>query len=152
MMTCAQVRDVLLEADLAELRGPPSTALAEHLATCAECGRWAEQIIATTEALARDQMQGPRREVEGVLAAARAEADRIRRTRRRWLGAVPALTAAGIAAIMLARSWGPGLPSAPSAAPAAAAAPADIPLVGSTAHTVVVFKTANPNIVVVWQF
>jgi predicted anti-sigma-YlaC factor YlaD len=158
MLTCAQARDALLEADLAELRGGSSaTPLAEHLATCADCRRMAERIVAATDALGRERMRQPRRAVGVAAAAARGEADRIRRTRRRWLAAVPALAAAGIAAIFLARgtpslSPAPSAPSAASAASAAAAAPADIPLVASMAHTVAVFKTANPNIVVVWQF
>jgi hypothetical protein len=154
MMTCTEVRTWLLEADLAELRGATAGPRAEHLATCAECRRRAELVLHTTAALTRERARGPRRSADAAASAARAEALRIRRNRRRWLVAVPTLAAAGIAAVFLARGV-PRLlsaPSAPSAPAAAAAAPADIPLVASAAHTVAVFKTADPNIVVVWQF
>jgi predicted anti-sigma-YlaC factor YlaD len=151
MITCTDARNALLEADLAELRAGTATLLAEHLAACGDCRGLAERIVATTEALGREQMRSPRRAGEAAAATAEAEADRIRRTRRRWLAAIPALAAAGIAVMLLARGT-PDLPSAPSAVAAAPAAPADLPLVTSAAHTVAVFKTGDPKIVVIWQF
>jgi hypothetical protein len=63
------------------------------------------------------------------------------------------LAAAGIAAVFLARRSDLGLPSAPTAAaPAASGASTAPPIVASAAENVAVFTTANPNIVVVWQF
>lgn len=158
MMTCVQTRAALLEADLAELGRPATTPLAGHLGTCAECRRLADWIVAGTDALRRERARPPRRSPGEASTAAAQEATAIRRVRRRWLTATPALAAAGLAAVLLTRSRGPGLPSAPSppstpSAPAAApAAPADVPLVASTARTVAVFETANPKIIVVWQF
>jgi anti-sigma factor RsiW len=154
MMTCTDARNALLEADLAELRAGTATSLSAHLAACGDCRRLAERIVATTGALGRERMRGPRRAGEEAATAAEEEADRIRRTRRRWLAAVPALAAAGIAVMLLARGTPrpTSAPSAAAAAPAAPAAPADLPLVTSAAHTVAVFKTGDPKIVVIWQF
>ncbi len=158
MMTCADARNALLDADLAELHRPSGTPLAAHLAACAECRRLADRVVGTTETLRRERMRRPGRAVDAAAGVARAEADRIRRARRRWLLAAPTLAAAGVAAVLLSRTtiFGPRgaapAASAAPAAPAASAAPADLPLVASAAHTVAVFKTANPDIVVVWQF
>jgi len=160
-MTCADARNALLEADLAELRGAGTTPLAAHLATCAACRRVAERIVVATDGLHRERIGRPRRAVDAAAAAARGEADRIRHTRRRWLIAAPTLAAAGVAAVILARNSDLGLPFAPSAPPApagalaataASAAPATPPIVASAARNVAVFTTTNPNIVVVWQF
>jgi anti-sigma factor RsiW len=155
MMTCAQAREALLDAEVAELSPSSGSPLAAHFAACAECRRLADRILLGTDALRRERSRRPREPADEAAPAARQEATRIRRMRRRWLAATPALAAAAVAAILLARSWGSRLPSAPaaaSAASAAAGAPTDLPLVAGAAHTVAVFETANPKIVVVWQF
>ena len=161
MMTCADARNALLETDLAELRGAAATPLVKHLATCADCRRVAERILVATDGLRRERIGRPRRAADAAAAAAQGEADRIRRARRRWLAVVPALAAAGVAVVILARNSDLGFPSAPSgppvpagarAAAAGSAAPAIPPVVASTARNVAVFTTTNPNIVVVWQF
>jgi hypothetical protein len=152
-MTCDEAREALLEADLAELDGTAATPLAAHVATCAECRHLAERIVLGTDALGREREHRPRRPAGDAAAAARRDADRIRRVRRRWLAATPALAAAAVAVILLARSWTPGPPSGPFASsPPATPVEPGLPLVAAAAPTVAVFETANPKIVVVWQF
>lgn len=147
-MRCADVRERLLEADAAKLRGETTTDLTAHLATCATCREAAGRILAAEDALrAHLAAVTPARPAADVLPLARA---RVRHHRRltRLAAAVPALAAAGVA-IALFTGRG-GEPPAPTLA---TVAPAPVPLVDATpGQRVAVFKTDDPNIVIVWTF
>jgi anti-sigma factor RsiW len=146
-VNCREATLQMLEAAPADLRGEDGTDLARHLSECVACRAVAEHMLREHDLLA--EALGairPRASNEDALRRARFETAR-RKRRRVWLGAAPALAAAGIAALVIA--W-------PSHSPVATASPgaadtAPIPLVEwSNADAVTVMHTDNPNIVVVW--
>lgn len=131
-MNCTEARELLLEADLVELRGEGLSPLARHLASCAECRRAAAHLLDTTRLLA-DALESrphPRRRphvVQWSLAAA-----------------------ASLAVIFVAvRSQGSndGATTLPAAAPSHGAE-----VSAANGRSVAVFRTADPNITVVWFF
>jgi predicted anti-sigma-YlaC factor YlaD len=146
MLTCAEARDALLVADLAELEGRGDGPLAAHLTSCPACRALADRVVAATDALRAERAVQPRRSPEAAAALAQAEAGRVRRARRARRALAPVLAAAGLAAILLVRG-GPE-PDRPLAARPVPPPP----LVESAAANVAVFTTDNPTIVVVWQF
>ena len=138
-MTCATMRERILEADLAELRGETETPLAQHLRECHACSRIAEKIVQAEAKL-------------GVALDTMSTGVRTRRTtapRRRlghWAVLVPLAAAAGLAAIMLGRGADtvtePTLPALQVGA---------LPVVEpADDQDVAIFNTDDPNIVVVW--
>lgn len=156
-MNCEAARDLLLEADLVELRGDGDGELARHLRMCAACGRRAQRILhqyaalqgaldrAGPPAVPADALRGPRSGRTGPV--------------RRWTVAVPLALAASLAVWLLQRPRGLPAPAGGPAAPAAlasfgrtghAAAPLDVQVPPGRAVTV--FQTDNPNIVVIWSF
>jgi anti-sigma factor RsiW len=146
-MTCAEAREALLVADLAQLEAATG-ALHEHLAACPGCRRDAARILAAHDAL-RAQVARP---APGAAAdAARraiAEGRALARRRRRWM--VPLLVAAaGVAIVLL-------VPRDRAArAPAVAVTvtrPTPPPLVEAAGAHVAVITTRRPDITVVWQF
>ena len=146
MISCAEARDALLVADLAELEERGEGSLAAHLASCPTCRALADRVLVATDALRGERAVRPRRSATAAAELARAEAGRVRRARRARWALAPVLAAAGLAAILLARG-GPE-----SGRPIAARPTPPPPLVESPAAKVAVFTTDNPNIVVVWQF
>lgn len=52
MTACDHVRDLLLEAERAELRGVGTTSVAEHVRACPHCALVADRILAETDRLA----------------------------------------------------------------------------------------------------
>ena len=138
-MTCDSMRERILGADLAELRGETDTPLAKHLRECDACRSVADKIVQAEAEL-------------GVALDTMATGVRTRHTtapRRRlghWAVLVPLAAAAGLAAIMVGRG---------TEAPTIAALPAlqivALPVVESTDdQNVAIFTTDDPNIVVVW--
>lgn len=107
-MTCERMRDALLQAELAELRGEGESPVAVHVRECAACRRDAARILAAT----------------GQLGAV------IRRRRGRgWMIALPLAVAAALV-LMLRPAPTPGLsptsgpiPTVASAASAAEVVP-----------------------------
>ncbi len=95
-MTCDTMRERILEADLAELRGETDTPLAKHLRECDACRSVADKIVQAEAEL-------------GVALDTMATGVRTRRTtapRRRlghWAVLVPLAAAAGLAAIIVGR-------------------------------------------------
>lgn len=89
-MSCAQMLDLMLEADPAELAGRGHSALAGHLRECGRCRAVARQIVADTRllesALAVDVQRRPR----AIERATRAPSS----VRRLGIAAVAAATAA----------------------------------------------------------
>ena len=140
-MNCAEARERLLEADLAELRGEVNSDLKWHVETCDECRALAERIVQQEAALAAVVGAMPSRVDPAVVFA--------RRWRRSmWAKMIPLAAAAGLAAIVVMRS-GQDFPEQQSSlirSPVQVA----LPVVESASGDVAVFNTANPDIVVVW--
>ena len=138
-MTCDVIRERILEADLAELRGETDTPLAKHLRECHACRSVAEKIVQAEADL-------------GLALDTLSTGVRTRRTtapRRRighWAVLVPLAAAAGLVAIMVGRgTQAPTPPTLPDLQLVA------LPVVESTDNqTVAIFTTDDPDIVVVW--
>jgi predicted anti-sigma-YlaC factor YlaD len=147
-MTCAEARERILSADAADLAAGTASDLGDHLAVCDDCRGMAERVLAVENALRAERAVLPRRPAAEVAARAVA-AGRRARARRRWImwAAGPALAAALVVAVLLARHQ----PNANTVTPVAEA-PTPPPLVDGSSGNVAVITTANPDIVVVWQF
>ncbi len=147
-MNCAEARELLLEADLAELRETGESALSRHVRLCSRCRAVAEQILEDELALAEvlasvEPSTGPR---------AIAATERGSRWWRAWRIRVfaPVLAAAGIATVVVMRLGFSGsavTPTLIAPATAWASAPSVEP---PPNRDVVVFATDDPNIVVIW--
>ncbi len=151
-MTCAEARDALLEADLAEIRGEADTPLGDHLTTCERCQAAAAAILGQQGALARAlDHSRPRTPVETALERVRGRL-RARASRRRALRwAAPLAAAAGIAGVAVLRNGGG--PSAAPDSPAVPDAPVAFDLGLAPDRNVAVFESAaRPNVVVVWFY
>jgi hypothetical protein len=143
MITCEAARELLLDAEPAELRGEGEGALAAHLRECAACRQRAAFLLAETQRL-QSTLQAIRPPLHAVERGSGGEA-------HRWRLLVPLALAAGLGALLLARRHEG---SAPGAAPlqVAAAAPGALDVQVPAGQTVAVFQTANPNIVVIWSY
>ncbi len=139
-MTCDTMRERILEADLAELRGEADTPLAQHLASCVNCQAVAKKIVAAEAALGHA--------LDSITPGVRSRTGQ-RRSRRigHWVALVPLAAAAALVAILVrGRSEAPTVPAASFAMEIA-----DAPLVETTNNQdVAVFTTDDPDIVVVW--
>jgi anti-sigma factor RsiW len=143
-MNCAAARDLMLEADRAELEGRSQSELAAHLRDCAACRAATARILDAEQAL-RHALAGAtaRRSVDEVVRAAG-------RTRRRWVWRVaPLAAAAAVVAVLVGRreQFEQVLPP-----PTRLAAYTDIAVEAPPGRSVAVFKTENPDIVVIWFF
>jgi len=144
-VTCTEIHDQLLEAAPSELRGEGESAVAQHLRSCPRCRQLAERIVAE-----ESRLQGalavlePRQPVDDAVRTAVRQARQ--RRRRRWIVA-SGLAAAAVAVVAL---WQGGRSALPPAAPPTAMAQ---PFVQTSAdQNVIVYQTANPDIVVVWLY
>ena len=152
MTTCAEVRDLLLEAEPEELRGHGASPVAEHLRTCPGCARLAAAILEETAQLEAWLEAEPSVPVAEILTRAGIPVGprpTLRLPRRsRWVWA-PAAAAAAIAVLFVAiESRAPRPLGAPRATP-----PEAPPLVEATGgETVAVIQTDNPDITVLWFF
>lgn len=149
MITCDTARELLLEAEPAELRGEGDGRLAAHLRGCPACRQRAAFLLAQTELL-RDTL-ATLRPVEGrpgFLAAAGGSPGGMT---RRWPVLVPLALAAGIAALLLVSRHEATAPDS-AALQLAAATPPALDVQVPTGQAVAVFQTANPNIVVIWSY
>lgn len=144
-MTCTEIHDQLLEADTSTLRGEGESAVAQHLRSCPRCHQLAERIVAEER-----RLQGalaalePRQPVDDAVRTAVRQARQ--RRRRRWIVA-SGLAAAAVAVFALWQSGRSALP--PSPPPTAMAQPF---VQTSADQNVIVYQTANPDIVVVWLY
>lgn len=146
MMDCSHARELLLEADLAELDAGRASELGRHLASCAACRAAALAIRAGEERL-RARLGAARPLGDAAIAVSRAREAAQRRARVPRLGvAGAALAAAALAAVLL-------LPRRRVPGPAPTPPPPPGPTFSVTApagREVIVLHTANPKIVVVW--
>jgi anti-sigma factor RsiW len=152
-MNCTEARDLLLEAELAELRGEGASEVARHVRECARCRAMAQEIVEQEGALAQ-ALAGVRPRVAADTAAAEAVAAKVLplrpRWKRRWAAVIPAALAATLAGILLTNN---GTPPAVVPSTTEAAAVAAAPVVDATSSEIyVVFNTDNPDIVVVWLY
>jgi anti-sigma factor RsiW len=152
-MNCTEARDLLLEADLAELRGEGESEVARHVRECTRCRATAREIIEQEGALAHS-LAGVRSRVSADATAAEAAAAKVLplrpRWKRRWATVIPAALAATIAGILLTSNG-----TSPTVVPSTTevAAVAAVPVVdAASSETFVVFNTDNPDIVVVWLY
>jgi predicted anti-sigma-YlaC factor YlaD len=145
-VTCAEVRELLLVADSADLRPGSSSELGHHLSNCGDCRAAADRVVALEVTLRTERAVPPRRTACEAAAIAAAAGRRARAVRRRILWAAgPALAAALVVAALV-------IPRGTRNPPPVASAPTPPPLVESASGDVAVIPTANPDIVVVWQF
>jgi len=144
-MTCAEAQGRMLEAEYNDLARATDSELSRHLRGCAGCRGAAERILEAERELGRTlAAAAPRRATdEAVLTATR------RGLRRRWTWrSAPLAAAALLAAVLLGRhrtmqrSW----PSTQTSL-----APADI-AVEAPGGSVAVFRTDNPDVVIIWFF
>jgi len=146
-MTCAEAREALLTADLADLEATAGP-LHDHLVACVTCRRDIARVLAAHRALRAPV--GPRGLEAAEAAARRAVGEgrvRIRSRRRRRLA-----SALGAAAVIAALLF---VPSDRGSAPPigiTTTAPAPPPLVETASGRVAVITTRRPDITVVWQF
>jgi hypothetical protein len=139
-MTCDTMRELILEADLAELRGEADTPLARHLASCVSCQAVAKKIVDTEAALGHA--------LDSIASGVRSRTGH-RRSRRigHWAALVPLAAAAALVAIFVRdRLEAPTVPAAPYAMEMT-----DAPLLETTDNQdVAIFTTDDPDIVVIW--
>lgn len=171
-MSCTEIRERLLEAELDELAGESDTAVGRHVRSCPACGAVARTLLAETRALgaALDSLAPSR---DAVAPAARVAGSRpsiaadpvpsvarerggspVSRSRgrvRRWAPLAAAAGLAGLIAIGRGENRPLGDPSTPLDRPEAAAGERfaiEVPDDGRLA----VFDTADPSIKVVWFY
>jgi anti-sigma factor RsiW len=152
-MNCTEARELLLEAELAELRGEGESEVARHIRDCARCQSMAREIVEQEGALAQ-ALAGVRPQVSADTVAAAAATAKVLplrpRWKRRWAAVITAALAATIAGILLTSN---GTPPADVPSTTEVAAAATVPVVDATSsETFVVFNTDNPDIVVVWLY
>jgi hypothetical protein len=150
---CVQLRELLLTADPAELRGEGDTAIARHVRTCERCADAAQRILGATALLAA-------RQSALAVGAARVSritdhGSRITEQRRKSVAESPAWWALPIAAVlatvMIASTSGE-----PEVLPRVGSLedvkrPVSVPVVNAPANRdVAVFQTTE-NITVVWD-
>jgi hypothetical protein len=101
--TCEEIRDDLLVADLAELRGEGDSDVARHVSSCAQCQQLAARILEQHSIMATSL--GQLRPSSQPVAAARKHS----RVRAAWWSAP--LAAAAVLALLLSPRAGDELPN-----------------------------------------
>ena len=151
-MNCWDARELLLEADPAELKCTVPSEIVEHLEACDNCHALAARILQAESALGTE-LAGvqPRTPLDAALQSASLRAATVRR-KRRWWAALSATAAAGVAGLLLFGRGGPDLPGRmwqPQPWVAASGIDVEAPL----GKDVVVFDIEDrPDLVVVWFF
>lgn len=154
-MNCEMAWELMLEADLRDLSPTSVSELGQHLRDCPACRARAERIVADSRALAAVVgAMRPTVDISEVRIRAAAAARSIQDKRRVWRRAslvTPLALAAGIGALLLIgdENGGSVPPTPRSAAPATEAA-LDVETPAGT--NVAVFRSDNPQIVVIWYF
>lgn len=154
MSRCAEIRDLMLEAEPGELRGEGGTTVADHVRGCPACARIAAVLLDETAALAEVLGGSPSPgTVDAVVARATGTtpATGVRplpfMRRHRWWGLAAAAAAAGV--LLLSRE---GAQLRDTTVPPARVAQVP-PVVSPEAdQDVAVFQTDNPDITVLWFF
>lgn len=154
-MNCEIARELMLEADLSDLSGSGQTELAGHLRDCPACRARAERIFADSRTLAATvEAMGPAVEMAEARKRAAAAGGAIRFRQRVWRRASLVTSfalAAGIGALLFLGD-GNGRSVQPSTEPVASVAAPALDVEAPAGASVAVFRTDNPNIVVIWYF
>jgi anti-sigma factor RsiW len=151
-MNCADARELLLEADAAELRCMVASQVSQHLEACGSCRTLATRILQAQSTLEKE-LAGvePRTPVDAALQSATVSAAAARR-KHRWWAAAPLAAAAGAAGLLLFGNGGPELTGElwqPRRVVANSGLDVDVP----SGKDVVVFNIKDrPDVVVVWFF
>jgi len=145
-LTCSTARELMLEADPLDLLGATQTELSLHVDGCTRC-RTAAQRMLEVERELRDALGAatPRRSVNDAVRVARRRA-----WRRSWLWRASPLAAAAVLAIVwLGRRAPLQQPASPPIRPAGGSS---VAVAAPPGKSVAVFRTDNPDIVVIWFF
>jgi hypothetical protein len=166
--SCDELREMLLEADAAELRGEGSSSVALHVRDCRICAAAALRILSAQQEL-EDALESLAAAAASPLAVARASKEmrgsaaspapaadprstpvhHRARFRRRLSAAIAPLAAAAVLVLFLLSRDGK-LPRLETPQPNVMAI-ANTPVVNVEAGSdVAVMQTSNPNITVVW--
>lgn len=148
MMTCADARGALLEADLGELNAAADSELGRHLATCERC-RGAARAILDAEGRLGAWLSARTPRTATAPALERAASAARRRAMFRRSGAALAMAAAAVLAgiLLVPRRQG----TLPGSGPLQVSADAGrFSVTAPPGRDLVVLHTANPKIVVVW--
>ena len=148
-MNWEMARDLVLEADLTDLRGEGHGDLARHIRGCPACRALAQRILDQTAALQATLERAASRRAADPSTSRRRRASRA--AVRRWAIGIPLTLAASLAVLWLGRRQAGQTPASgvPSQL-ALATTPLDVQV--PPGQTVTVFQTDNPNIVVIWSF
>ena len=151
--TCAEVRELLLEADLPQLCGETEDFLVDHLEGCSRCGEMARTILEGERKLGEVMEElVPAPDLEALLErATRDGASTSGKLRRRLRTAAPKLVPLAAAAALVALFLGrePALPGDPvSLSQPAPGLGLEVP----EGRDVAVLATNNPDITVLWFF
>jgi hypothetical protein len=150
VISCAEARSQLLVAAPAELEGGDGS-LAEHLGGCPECRRAADLVLAATREVAAGLAGAATRLEPGEAARRAAAVARPRPTRVGWRRVARWAPLAAAAAVVVAL-WGRDEPFAPPAQPIGAGPALEVDVLAGGSRPAAVFRTADPNIVVIWFF
>lgn len=148
---CPDMRERLLEADPAELRGEGDSRVAHHVAGCAACTAAALHILTSQQQIA-DALSELSALAAQVVPPAPAEPVRSARdTRRSLLRAMPPLAAAAVLVLFLFQQRTVDELPRLEPVPEPTAYALNTPVVNATdASDVAIMRTSNPNITVVW--
>ncbi|HEY7192239.1 MAG TPA: hypothetical protein VH439_00715 [Gemmatimonadales bacterium] len=142
-MTCAETRNLMLEADAAELTGLGASTLAAHLRECADCRAMAAHLVEAQRTLAATlTAAAPHGTVDSALRRAS------RGGYRRWAWRVAPLAAAAVVAALLVGRRPPVDRVSPSAYHRFRGVIVEPP----RGRSVAIMQADNPNIVVIWFF
>jgi hypothetical protein len=143
-MTCSEARERMLDIDPIELEGKGNSELAAHVRGCSRCAAAAQVILDAERVLGRALADAtPQRAADDAMRTA------ARPTRRVWQAATILAAAALLAALLLRRR---DEERHAVLSPRWAAVRSDIDVEAPPGKSVAVFRTGNPDIVVIWFF
>jgi hypothetical protein len=145
-MNCAAARAMMVEADLAELDGTIESELIEHVRACAQCSAALQRIL-TAERELRHALKraAPRLAADPAIGRAKR---RLPLYHRAW-PAVALAAAATLAALLFGRP-DPVVPRLPPTPPSTVSS--GLAVEAPPGRSVAVFRTDNPDIVVIWFY
>jgi hypothetical protein len=148
---CPDMRERLLEADPAELRGEGDSMVALHIAGCAACTAAALRILTSQQQIVAALSELSARAAPVVPPASAESVRSARNPRRRLLLVLPPLAAAALLVVFLLQQRTVAELPRLEPVPEPTAYAIDMPVVNATnGSDVAVMQTSNPNITVVW--
>jgi anti-sigma factor RsiW len=145
-MNCAAAREMMLEVDLTELDGTIESELIEHVRACAQCSAAVQRILTAQRALRHAlRNAAPRLAPDALIGRAKRHVPLYRRA---WPAAALA-AAATLGALLLSRPES-SVPMLPPTPPPTAGS--GLAVQAPPGRSVAVFRTDNPDIVVIWFY